>query len=189
VQVHPGLFAAGAPWLTGPAYKDTLAHYSNTAVPCTYVRDKGEGWVTIDKQGYPRVHYQISPFDQKSLWKVITCFLILNAVFVLCNFGAKTYELQIELQFCKLQLAAKHVVASQVIVQDHAILENAFPACCLVFCTFLKATCHVSQTFINAIRYNRLQRACSTWFGYPVMSHMVYVPYSSLLDGHAGAGN
>ncbi|DBA72909.1 TPA: hypothetical protein ACH3X2_009868 [Trebouxia sp. C0005] len=67
--VHPGLFSAGAPWLTGAAYKDALAHYANTALPCTYVRDKGEGHVTIDKQGYPRVHYQISPFDQKSLWK------------------------------------------------------------------------------------------------------------------------
>ncbi|DBA85949.1 hypothetical protein WJX77_012681 [Trebouxia sp. C0004] len=67
--VHPGLFSAGAPWLTGAAYRDTLAHYSNTVLPCTYVRDKGEGRVTIDKQGYPRVHYQISPFDQKSLWK------------------------------------------------------------------------------------------------------------------------
>ncbi len=101
VQVHPGLFAAGAPWLTGPAYKDTLAHYANTAVPCTYVRDKGEGQVTIDKQGYPRVHYQISPFDQKSLFKVIICFLILTAVLVLRNFGIT--------QLCELQLAAKHV--------------------------------------------------------------------------------
>ena len=95
VQVHPGLFAAGAPWLTGAAYKDTLAHYSNTAVPCTYVRDKGEGRVTIDKQGYPRVHYQISPFDQKSLWKVITCFCILNA-----GFGSAT--LRQDCVTCKL---------------------------------------------------------------------------------------
>jgi hypothetical protein len=136
VQVHPGLFAAGAPWLTGPAYKDTLAHYSNTAVPCTYVRDKGEGRVTIDKQGYPRVHYQISPFDQKSLFKVITCLLVLTAAVRLCKFGSrlcdlqlgqrlyelqsgqrlyelqigqKLYELQIDLQMSELQLAAKHV--------------------------------------------------------------------------------
>lgn len=95
MQVHPGLFSAGAPWLTGAAYKDALAHYANTALPCTYVRDKGEGHVTIDKQGYPRVHYQISPFDQKSLWKVITCFLIVTAVLVLCSFGSKMYELQL----------------------------------------------------------------------------------------------
>lgn len=70
VQAHPGLFGAGAPWLTGAAYKDVLAHFANTAVACTYVRDKGEGQITIDKDGWPRVHYKISPYDQKSMWKV-----------------------------------------------------------------------------------------------------------------------
>ena len=68
--MHPGLFGAGAPWLTGDSFKDTLAHYSNMALACTYVRDKGAGHVSIDKDGNPRVHYQISPFDQKSMWKV-----------------------------------------------------------------------------------------------------------------------
>ena len=81
VQAHPGLFGAGAPWLTGAAYKDVLAHFANTAVACTYVRDKGEGEITIDKDGWPRVHYKISPYDQKSMWKVCvlqpahTCYL------------------------------------------------------------------------------------------------------------------
>ena len=70
VQVHPGLFASGVPWLTGAAFKHSLAHYSNTALGCTYVRDRGSGQVTIDKEGKPRLHYTISPYDQKSIWKV-----------------------------------------------------------------------------------------------------------------------
>lgn len=70
MQVHPGLFGAGAPWLSGAGYKDILAHYSNIVLPCTYVRDKGEGHVSIDSQGFPRVHYQISPSDQQSMWRV-----------------------------------------------------------------------------------------------------------------------
>ena len=83
--------------------------------------------MTIDKQGYPRVHYQISPFDQKSLFKVITCLLVLTAAVRLCKFGSRLCdlqlgqrlyelqigqrlnELQIDLQMSELQLAAKHV--------------------------------------------------------------------------------
>ncbi|KAL3157363.1 hypothetical protein ABBQ32_011841 [Trebouxia sp. C0010 RCD-2024] len=67
--VHPGLFASGVPWQGGEAFKASLEHYSNTALACTYVRDRGSGRVTIDKQGKPRLHYTISPFDQKSMWK------------------------------------------------------------------------------------------------------------------------
>lgn len=70
MQVHPGLFASGVSWLSGAAFKHSLAHYSNTALACTYVRDRGSGQVTIDKDGKPRLHYTISPFDQKSIWKV-----------------------------------------------------------------------------------------------------------------------
>lgn len=58
------------PWLAGAAFKDALAQYSNTALACTYVRDRGSGHVTIDKDGKPRLHYTIAPYDQKSIWKV-----------------------------------------------------------------------------------------------------------------------
>lgn len=75
LQVHPGLFASGVPWQGGDAFKDALAQYSNTALACTYVRDKGSGCVTIDKEGKPRLHYTISPYDQKSIWKVGCLFV------------------------------------------------------------------------------------------------------------------
>ena len=39
----------------------------------------------------------------------------------------------------ELQLAAKHVDDLCVYLQDHAISKDAFPACCLMFCTLLTA--------------------------------------------------
>lgn len=82
VQIHPGLFASGAPWLTGASFKDSLIHYSNTALACTYVRDKGAGHITIDKEGKPRLHYKVDPFDQKSILKVSCCVPFMQSSYV-----------------------------------------------------------------------------------------------------------
>lgn len=75
LQMHPGLFASGLPWQSGAAYKDALSAYSNCVVACTYVRDTGSGQVKIDKDGRPRVHYQISPTDVANMWKVQALFM------------------------------------------------------------------------------------------------------------------
>ena len=63
--------------------------------------------MTIDKQGYPRVHYQISPFDQKSLWKVITCLLVFDAVLGSATLGEDcvTCKLARDYMGCKLTCA------------------------------------------------------------------------------------
>ena len=70
VQIHPGLFASAAPWLSGAAFKQVLSTYSNAAVACTYTRDVGSGQVKIDKDGRPRLHYVLGKEDTDNIWKV-----------------------------------------------------------------------------------------------------------------------
>lgn len=70
LQIHPGLFASAAPWLSGAAFKQVLSTYSNAAVACTYTRDVGSGQVKIDKDGRPRLHYVLGKADQENIWKV-----------------------------------------------------------------------------------------------------------------------
>lgn len=67
---HPGLFAAAAPWTGGQAYKDIMLAYPNAVPVLVLVRDTNtNGRVRVDKEGRPRLHYEISPQDKETMVK------------------------------------------------------------------------------------------------------------------------
>ena len=68
----------------------------------------------------------------------------------------------------ELQLAAKHVNDLCAYLQVHAISKDAFPTCCLMFCTLVAAM----APDIFMISCERLQRACGNRFVCPVMPQM-----------------
>lgn len=49
-QVHPGLFAAAAPWVSGEDHKELMLQYADCCIVLVLVRDQDAGRVTIDRR-------------------------------------------------------------------------------------------------------------------------------------------
>lgn len=69
-QVHPASFSVISPWTSGSDFVEGLEKFADTAVALIYVRDRGSGRVSIDKEGKPRIHYWVDDFDGQSVMKV-----------------------------------------------------------------------------------------------------------------------
>lgn len=67
--VHPGLFAAAAPWLGGDDFKHLMLQYPNCCTVLVLTRDSGSGRVVADRTGRPRIHYSLSPEDAGSMMR------------------------------------------------------------------------------------------------------------------------
>jgi len=63
----PGILTSISPWMNGNAFKNLLLDYKRLMALIVLTRDKGSGEVVIDKEGNPRVYYQTSDHDFKSL--------------------------------------------------------------------------------------------------------------------------
>ena len=67
---HPGLFSLAAPWTSGRAYKELMLQYPDAVPVLVLVRDtNANGRVRVDKEGRPRLHYDMSQPDKESMVK------------------------------------------------------------------------------------------------------------------------
>jgi choline dehydrogenase-like flavoprotein len=64
---HPGLFGLATPWYSARAYREQMRSVANTATIIVLTRDRGEGQVTLDRQGEPIINYVTSVFDRRHL--------------------------------------------------------------------------------------------------------------------------
>ncbi|MDG6933131.1 MAG: GMC family oxidoreductase N-terminal domain-containing protein [Nitrososphaerota archaeon] len=65
---HPGLFAFTIPWSDGKSHKDFMKkYYTRAASPIVLVREWGGGIVSIDKQGFPVVFYDLDQRDKSTM--------------------------------------------------------------------------------------------------------------------------
>ena len=64
---HPGLIGLSSSWFSAREYRDQAAKMPHVATFIVLTRDKGEGSVTLDRDGEPVVNYVTSVFDRKHL--------------------------------------------------------------------------------------------------------------------------
>ncbi len=67
---HPGLFALSIPWASGRGHKDFMAsYYARSSASIVLLRERSSGRVTIDKDGFARVTYELERADRDTLVK------------------------------------------------------------------------------------------------------------------------
>ena len=64
---HPGLIGTATPWYSPREYREQMLQTANVATFIVLTRDKGEGTVTIDRDGEPVLDYVVSVYDRKHL--------------------------------------------------------------------------------------------------------------------------
>lgn len=80
----PSLYNALAPFKTALEHKRRAMRYRHSFTLLVLVRDRDGGKVTIDSEGNPEVHYEVSSFDQKSMVEGV-----LRATEIHMNAGAR----------------------------------------------------------------------------------------------------
>ncbi len=60
---HPGLLGLATPWYSAREYREQVAQAANIATFIVLTRDKGEGSVTVDRDGEPVVDYVVCVYD------------------------------------------------------------------------------------------------------------------------------
>ena len=65
---HPGLFALSIPWASGRQHKDfMLRYYNRSSASIVLLRERSSGRVSIDKDGFARVSYDLQQADRETL--------------------------------------------------------------------------------------------------------------------------
>jgi choline dehydrogenase-like flavoprotein len=64
---HPGLIGTATPWYSPREYREQMLQTANVATFIILTRDKGEGTITIDRDGEPILDYVVSVYDRKHL--------------------------------------------------------------------------------------------------------------------------
>ncbi len=64
---HPGLIGLTTPWYGPREYRESMLDAPNLATIIVLTRNKGEGIVTIDRDGEPVVDYTTSAYDRQHL--------------------------------------------------------------------------------------------------------------------------
>ncbi len=64
---HPGLIGMATPWYSPLEYREQMLQTANVATFIILTRDKGEGTITIDRDGEPVLDYVVSLYDRKHL--------------------------------------------------------------------------------------------------------------------------
>jgi choline dehydrogenase-like flavoprotein len=67
--LHPGFTASALPWLNGYLHKQWMARYAHLSNILATVRDAESGRITLDREGEPVVHYQLSAADGAHLMR------------------------------------------------------------------------------------------------------------------------
>ncbi|MGA9533283.1 MAG: GMC family oxidoreductase, partial [Anaerolineales bacterium] len=60
---HPGLWASALPWTSGRDHKRLMAQLDRLANVIAITRDRGSGWISLDRAGDPVLNYQLDPYD------------------------------------------------------------------------------------------------------------------------------
>ncbi len=65
---HPGLFALSIPWVNGRQHKDFMKeYYAHSSATIILLRERSSGNVSIGRDGYPRVSYDLGQADRATL--------------------------------------------------------------------------------------------------------------------------
>ncbi|MDQ6660293.1 MAG: GMC family oxidoreductase [Chloroflexota bacterium] len=64
---HPGLLGLATPWYGARDYREQMMQTPNVATFIVLTRDKGEGTVTVGRDGEPVVDYVVSVYDRNHL--------------------------------------------------------------------------------------------------------------------------
>jgi choline dehydrogenase-like flavoprotein len=64
---HPGLLGLATPWYSAREYREQMIQAPNIATIIVLTRDKGEGIITVDRDGEPIVNYVVSVYDRHHL--------------------------------------------------------------------------------------------------------------------------
>lgn len=64
---HPGLIGLATPWYSAREYRELMAQAAHLATIIVLTRDKGEGTLTLDRDGEPVIDYVVSVYDRKHL--------------------------------------------------------------------------------------------------------------------------
>jgi choline dehydrogenase-like flavoprotein len=65
---HPGLFALSIPWVDGRSHKDFMRkYYSRSSASIVLLRERSWGRVSVDKEGFPSVSYDLGDEDRRTL--------------------------------------------------------------------------------------------------------------------------
>ncbi len=65
--VHPGLMGLSTPWYSACDYREHMAQAAHLGTFIILTRDKGEGTITVDRDGEPVADYVTSVFDRRHL--------------------------------------------------------------------------------------------------------------------------
>lgn len=67
--IHPGLSALSLPWEHGGQHKATMSKMANISNVIVLTRDRFGGRITINKAGYPRIHYDVHRYDANHMMR------------------------------------------------------------------------------------------------------------------------
>jgi choline dehydrogenase-like flavoprotein len=70
-SVPPGILSASLPWWGSQPYLDLQAKARRMAAFITLVRDRDPGRVDIDRDGAPRIHYDLGELEQRHLQRAM----------------------------------------------------------------------------------------------------------------------
>ncbi|MGH2544191.1 MAG: FAD-dependent oxidoreductase, partial [Ardenticatenaceae bacterium] len=68
---HPGLLALALPWQSGGQHKEMMLRSARIGAFIVLTRDREGGRVSVDKRGQPLLHYQLSAYDRRHMWRGI----------------------------------------------------------------------------------------------------------------------
>ena len=64
---HPGLLGLATPWYSAREYRELVAQAAHLASIIVLTRDKGEGIITVGRDGEPIINYVVSVYDRRHL--------------------------------------------------------------------------------------------------------------------------
>jgi choline dehydrogenase-like flavoprotein len=65
---HPGLFALSIPWVSGRKHKEFMEqYYARSSASIVLLRERSAGRVSVDRDGYPVVAYDLEQADRQTL--------------------------------------------------------------------------------------------------------------------------
>ncbi|HKT21689.1 MAG TPA: GMC family oxidoreductase N-terminal domain-containing protein, partial [Nitrososphaerales archaeon] len=65
---HPGLFALSIPWVNGKQHKDFMfKYYRRSSASIVLLRERSSGRVAVDRDGNPKVSYDLERADRETL--------------------------------------------------------------------------------------------------------------------------
>ncbi len=69
--VHPGIAALALPWASGYQHKTLMAQLSHLSNILIVTRDYDGGCITLNRRGYPMIHYQLGDEDEQHMMRGI----------------------------------------------------------------------------------------------------------------------